>query len=86
MGGGFGGGWRGRGRSEVRERADRWAPPVSAREGEGGRVNFRSRREERAGAGGNGPGPRKRKKEGKEKIKRKKDFSRDLILHFAYFN
>jgi hypothetical protein len=39
----------------------------------------------RAGAGGNGPGPKKRKKEGKEKIKRKKDFPRDLYVAHAHF-
>ena len=30
--------------------------------------------------------PRREKKGGKRKDKRKKDFPRDLILHFAYFN
>nr|BAD08734.1 hypothetical protein [Oryza sativa Japonica Group] len=85
MGGGFGGGWRGRGRPEVRERADRWAPPVSAREGERGQVNFGSRREERAGAGGNGPAAQEKEKGGKRKDKKEKGFSQGFNIALCLF-
>uniref|UniRef100_I1PU16 Uncharacterized protein n=1 Tax=Oryza glaberrima TaxID=4538 RepID=I1PU16_ORYGL len=84
VGGGFGGGWRGRGRPEVRERADRWAPPVSTREGEGGRVNFGSGREERAGAGRNGPAAQE-KERGKRKDRKEKGFSQGFNMALCLF-